>query len=245
MDRATQLALNAINRRFYASITREWIDSRKTPWPGFERIVSKLPDGPLRVLDLGCGDGRFGQYLSERRSELDYLGCDASQALLQHATQRQLGARYRFVETDFITTEPAQALPPGSFDLICVLGVLHHVPGRSERQALVRALAARLAPGGLLVLTLWRLDQDPRFSTRVVPFADYNRSAAEPLALDQLEPGDTLLRWGNPGGPPRYCHFPDALESAQLVAAPTLQLVERFHADGRGGKLNEYALLRA
>jgi hypothetical protein len=135
------------------------------------------------------------------------------------------------------------AIPGGTFDLVCVLGVLHHVPGRTARQQLLGELASRLSPRGLLAVTIWRLTDDPRFTTRVVRFADYNRAAAEPIALDQLEPGDTLLRWGNGGAPARYCHFPDAHESEQLLGASGLRIVERFHADGRGGRLNEYALL--
>jgi hypothetical protein len=124
-----------------------------------------------------------------------------------------------------------------------VLGVLHHVPGRTARELLLRELASRLSPSGVLALTIWRLPDDPRFESRVVRFTDYNRTAAAPIALDQLEPGDTLLRWGSATAPVRYCHFPDARESDALLAASTLRIVERFHADGRGGRLNEYALL--
>jgi len=248
MNRATQLALNAINQRFYAAIAAEWIETRKYAWPGFERIVARLPaaatrEAPLRVLDLGCGDGRFAQYLAEHTEHLRYLGCDASSALLAHANTRGLGPRFEFCHTDFVSTPASTAIPGGEFDLVCVLGVLHHVPGRTARQLLLRELGARLSAHGLLAVTIWRLTDDPRFATRVVPFADYNRAAAEPIALDQLEPGDTLLRWGSAGAPARYCHFPDRHESEQVLGASGLRIVERFHADGRGGRLNEYALL--
>jgi hypothetical protein len=127
--------------------------------------------------------------------------------------------------------------------LICLLGVLHHVPGRATRQALVSALAAKLAPRGVLALTFWRLPEDPRFASRVVDLVRYNARAERPIASDQLEPGDTLLRWGDAGAPPRYCHFPDASEVLQLLAATGLRPLERYRADGRGEQLNEYALL--
>jgi SAM-dependent methyltransferase len=195
------------------------------------------------VLDLGCGDGRFAQYLADRSEPVDYLGCDASGALLAHARGRGLDARYQFSQADFVAVPLARVLPAETFDLICVLGVMHHIPGRCQRQQLLRGLAQYLAPNGILALTIWRLDQDPRFASRIVPFEQYNRAAAQPIALEQLEPGDTLLRWGNPGGPPRYCHFPNPSEVEALLAASGLRLVERFQADGRGNQLNEYSLL--
>jgi tRNA (uracil-5-)-methyltransferase TRM9 len=246
MDRATQLVLNSINQRFYAAIAHEWSDTRKHPWPGFERIALHMPQTPLlRVLDVGSGDGRFAHYLAERAAEqtLDYLGCDASPALLAHARARELGAQVRFQQLDFVTESLPAALGDERFELICVLGVMHHVPSHERRAQLIRELATQLAPNGLLALTFWRLIDDPRFASRVIPFAQYNLTAEEPIALDQLESGDTLLRWGNAGAPPRYCHFPDMDSCEQLLAASALRIVGRFHADGRGGRLNEYVLL--
>jgi SAM-dependent methyltransferase len=248
MDRQTQLALNEINRRFYRAIAREWSDKRAYPWPGFARILARLPaadgGGAPQVLDVGCGDGRFAAYLAANAAPpVEYLGVDFCDELLAHARARELGAAYQFEARDFVA---AEALPPsaaGQFALIALLGVLHHVPGRAAREGLVRALAARLAPRGVLALTFWRLPDDPRFPSRVVDLASYNARAEQPLAPDQLEPGDTLLRWGDAGAPPRYCHFPDASEVLQLLAATGLRPLERFRADGRGEQLNEYALL--
>ena len=57
---------------------------------------------------------------------------------------------------------PGAALPSGPFSLVALMGVLHHVPGRETRAALVAAAADRLAPGGLLALTLWRFAGRPR-----------------------------------------------------------------------------------
>lgn len=252
MDPETLLALNAINRRFYRAIAHEWSAKRAYPWPGFARILARLPaadgGGVLRVLDIGCGDGRFAAYLAQHSTApLAYLGVDFSDELLEHARARALGGAYRFEAHDFVAPAPGQErLPPsaaGPFNLICLLGVLHHVPGRATREALVRALAAQLAPRGVLALTFWRLPDDPRFASRVVDVERFNARAEQPIATDQLEPGDTLLRWGDAAGPPRYCHFPDADEVLQLLAATGLRPLERFRADGRGEQLNEYALL--
>ena len=249
MDRETVLALNAINRNFYAQVAAEWSDTRRSPWPGFARIAHCItaicqPESPLRVLDVGCGDGRFAAYLCEQlRNPLAYCGIDGSAALRQHARGRELGPQFRFEAVDFVDQPPSAAIPAEEFDLIAVLGVLHHVPSSQARRELVRTLGARLSAAGLLALTFWHLPDDPRFASRVVPWSAHNAQAATAIALEQLEPGDTLLRWGNGAAPPRYCHFPSAQEIDALLAESGLRCIDRFRADGRGDQLNEYVLL--
>jgi SAM-dependent methyltransferase len=246
MDRATQLALNRINQRFYARIADQWSHKRKHAWPGFERILAAVRGEPLQVLDVGCGDGRFAQFLSDRASgEVTYLGIDNSPALLDHAQRRALGPSFRFAQLDFVGSPITDQLGDARFQLIALFGVLHHVPGSLQRAALVRALAERLAPGGRLVFTVWRLDEDPRFAARNIVFTDYNRDADEPIDLEQLEPGDHLLRWDDQAAAARYCHFPDSAELTQLIAQTGLQECERFRADGHLHRMNEYVVMRA
>jgi SAM-dependent methyltransferase len=239
VDRATQLALNAINRQFYASLADEFSASRRHDWPGFHRVIARVDQrnsmqAPLRVLDVGAGDGRFAACLQNAWSgPIDYVGIDACHELLARARARELGSDFRFHEADLIESPLTAALPEGEFDLIALFGVLHHVPGREFRAALLRALADRVSTSGVLAITFWRLDEDPRFASRVVAS---NREWS-------LEPGDTLLRWGAADAPPRFCHFPDAAEIEALIAATNLHALDRFRADGRSDQLNEYALL--
>jgi tRNA (uracil-5-)-methyltransferase TRM9 len=251
MNRATQLALSRINERFYAHIAADWQHKRKHPWPGFARIWQlclAADSGTTHVLDVGCGDGRFAQFLADQQAsqhgplDLRYLGLDNSTALLAAATQRKLSAAFRFQHADLVTAPLAQQPQQA---LITVLGVLHHIPGRAQRSALLRTLGAQLQPGGHLVLTIWRLDEDPRFASRNVSFEDYNRTAVEPIALDQLEPGDTLLRWDAQQDTPRYCHFPSEAELADMLDASGLEARERYRADGHQSRMNEYVVLRA
>ena len=254
MDRATQLELNAINRRFYAAIASEWSDKRKHPWPGWQRVLHVLQARlaahggerhSARVLDLGCGDGRLWEFLRERVPGLAYLGVDASRELLEHAHARAPSPDCAWLEADFVAQSLPQPVLEARYDLICLFGVLHHVPSQARRVQLLRELAARLDTDGVLALTLWRLDEDPRFASRRVRFEDYNRSAELPIALEQLEPGDTLLRWGTHNAPPRYCHFPDPTQTHNLIRDSGLCLLERFRADGHANRMNEYLLLTA
>lgn len=249
MKRETALALNALNQAFYEAIAPEWSESRRHPWPGFARVLSlsnarRPSQERLRVLDAGAGDGRFAVFLQAAREAtgpLEYVGIDASERLLARARSRGLDSNVRFERRDFLRDD--HPFPSLQFDLVVLFGVLHHVPSFERRCRLLAELAHRVAAGGLFAFTFWRLDRDPRFAKRVRSFADYNAQAAEPISEAELEPGDTLLSWGDQSAL-RYCHFPDARETEALIAATGLPAIARFDADGRGDALNEYVVFQ-
>ncbi len=254
MNETTVHALNAINLAFYRERAGEFSATREFPWPGWQRLARHIPapdaigDRALRVLDVGCGNGRFAGFLCEalaaRGARFYYCGLDASRPLLARARRRPLpGGVARFVELDFVE-DPGQ-LPSGPFDLVALLGVLHSVPGAERRRALVQAAAGRLAPGGVLALTCWRFAELERFRRRLVSWESYNREAAQPIDAAQLEPGDHLMPWGRSPRLVRYCHATGADELDALVGGLGLERLETYLADGRSGDLNRYAVFRA
>ncbi len=236
MDRTTILALNALNRRFYAARSAAFSATRTDPWPGWERLLPLLPDRtPVRTLDVGCGNARLARFLAGRlRVPLAYTGIDACPALLE-AARTDAGPGLDLMEADFVADSPEGVLPPGPFDLIALFGVLHHVPGRTRREALLRASALRLAPGGVLAVSLWQFGAHERFDAKTLPW-----STCPEIDPKRLEAGDALLAWGGTGGPPRFCHFVDEAEADALLA--DLGLVERAHFVD-DGELNVYRLL--
>jgi tRNA (uracil-5-)-methyltransferase TRM9 len=248
MDRRTVQALNRLNRAFYRKVGEEFSATRRAPWPGWERLLpylSALPD-PLAVLDVGCGNGRFGAFVAHRLGRpFRYVGVDADPALLRHAREALAPrvADLALLRRDVVAS-PLRLRPDGeTFSLVAAFGLLHHVPGAATRRRLVEALAERVRPGGLLALVAWRFGARARFRRRVVGWQSYNRTATERIDEAKLEPGDLLLRWGT-GSSLRYCHdlAPEAL--AALVRGLPLAAVEAYAADGEGGDLNRYLLLR-
>lgn len=253
MRERTVRQLNAINHAFYAAVASEFSRTREKPWPGFAKVLALLPHAEPdsgassrapRVLDVGCGDGRFAAYVHDAGVSLTgYVGLDASAALLATAHARAL-ADSTFLHADFVDDPLEHVLPHGPYDLITLFGVLHHVPSLEHRKLLLQALARRLAHGGVLALTFWRLDEDPRWPRRVASVAEYNAGCSDPIDPSDLEPGDTLLRWGTGAEPLRYCHFASEDEIASLIASTGLAPECRFRADGHNDRLNEYVVLR-
>ena len=255
MNPRTRERLEAINRNFYSIRADAFDASRDHPWPGWQRSVGGIASGEskaaLTVLDAGCGNGRFADYLlrqfAQEPERLEYLGVDQSAPLLAAARARipgDHGTRLRWVEADILKERIDSALPSGPFDLVVAFGLLHHVPGLERRKALLAALAQRTRIRGRLVFTAWRFASAERFESRITPWELHNADNPDPIDLQHLEPGDFLLSFGTGPGPPRYCHHCDDSEFDQLIAATGLELVDDFEADGRSGDLNRYAVLR-
>lgn len=256
MNETTVHTLNEINLAFYRRRAGEFSATREFPWPGWIRLMEHFKArSNARVLDVGCGNGRFAAYLAEQlatrqpagAAPLEYFGADASAPLLAFAARRTLPSlRAHFTELDFVRA-PTElpACPPGPFDLVVLLGVLHGVPGHAQRRALVREAARRVVPGGLLAMTCWRFAEIERFKRRLVSWDTYNAGATEPVERGELERGDHLLPWGRGSSAVRYCHATDEPELERLVCGLGLEPVDRYLADGRSGDLNRYAIYRA
>jgi SAM-dependent methyltransferase len=164
--------------------------------------------------------------------QISYHGTDNNPLLLEHARQSLAGLsgmKARLEERDIIENLP----DTGQYDLVVLFGVLHHVPGDHNRLMLMRALAQRVAPGGLLAFACWRFYEYERFRSRVVPWPpDFN-----------VEKHDYLLDWRQGARALRYCHYVDDEEHAALVQATGLTEIATYRADGETGDANRYSIL--
>lgn len=265
MIKSTRLALNAINREFYWSSANSFSDTRSKPWRGWRRVVELAPLAGLRgdsgdsgegfsLLDIGCGNGRFGAFVVEARTRQSLpgatriVGVDGSEALLALARERVSGPVHtdpRFIQHDIVADDPVLPVAAGDHhDLIALFGVMHHVPGREQRLALLSDAARRLAPGGMLALSTWQFGDRERFTKRIVPWD--GPAARYGIDLSDLEAGDVALRWGTAEAI-RYCHAVHRDESAvweACEACPELELIDVFEEDGETADMNRYLVFR-
>ena len=249
MNRATILALDSINRTFYAARAAEFSATREAPWPGWERALAPLSGlrstgAMLRILDAGCGSGRLARWLEDHldRRHL-YVGLDRSPPILALARRSSAAATRAWLLADLLQTDGQTPCRDAAFDAVVAFGLLHHLPSFALRRALIADLLRLLPAGGVMALAFWQFGADPRFTRRDVPW-----ELAAGVDPGELEPGDRLLRWGDSAtanaDAMRYCHYVDAGEADRLAAGMPVEPIATFRADGRGGALNLYRILR-
>lgn len=251
MNDLTRRQLRSISLAFYEAQAEAFDASRvDLPWPGWERLFALLPEETGSVLDVGCGNGRFAAALAEAGRHFEYIGTDASEGLLTAAAARlgseAGGGSSQWQVQDFLESpRPGDALPEGPYSLVTLMGVLHHVPSAEARLDLLRAVALRVAPGGLLALTSWQFARRERFERRRIPWSSIDPVLDESIDEADLEDGDWLLRFGdNPASAPRYCHQVSAEEFESWPSALELETVADFRADGAQGDLNRHWIAR-
>jgi SAM-dependent methyltransferase len=103
----------------------------------------------MRILDIGCGVGRWSRRLAERGAQV--TGIDLSPTMIaqaQHRTERAgLSGRCSFEVQDI-----AHLAAEGKFDLVLGVTVLQHILDTDALRSAVHRMASHLAPGGRMVL---------------------------------------------------------------------------------------------
>jgi SAM-dependent methyltransferase len=102
-----------------------------------------------RVLDVGCGIGRWSRLLAARGA--DVVGVDLSPTMVAQARERAAAAgvagRCRFAVTDLARLDLGER-----FDLVLGVTVLQHILDPDAFRAALSAMSEHLAPGGRMVL---------------------------------------------------------------------------------------------
>jgi SAM-dependent methyltransferase len=111
-----------------------------------------------RVLDCACGTGTLAVGLALRGHAVAATDASAAMVVRTERLAAEHGAR---LDTAVCSWEALAGRGwEGAFDVVfCVGNSLPHAPGRAGRRGALRAMAAVLAPGALLVLTSRRWEQ--------------------------------------------------------------------------------------
>jgi 2-polyprenyl-3-methyl-5-hydroxy-6-metoxy-1,4-benzoquinol methylase len=221
-----------LNQDFYARFAETFADSRSNPQPGFYRLLKYLPISCERVLDVGCGNGRFGQFLESEHLSFDYTGIDFTSELLVLAREQVQGD---FFQRDISRRGFLEGI--GKFDLIVCLATMQHVPRRSVRIGMLREMKLHLAKNGRIFLANWQFLDSRRQRRKICDWENANLSESD------VEPGDYLLTWQRKGSGFRYVCAINSEETAYLASAAGMREIIQFRSDGREGFLNLYTVL--
>ncbi|MFZ9388923.1 MAG: class I SAM-dependent methyltransferase [Chitinophagaceae bacterium] len=125
----------------------------------FDIVTPEMLNSRSKVIDIGCGSGRFIKYLKGRYNTI--TGVDPSDAIL--------------VADELLGSDPAIDLvkastdnlpfPDDHFDFGYSLGVLHHIP---DTEKALRDCVKKIKPGGYFLLYLYYNLENRSWITKLV-----------------------------------------------------------------------------
>ncbi len=134
-----------------------------------------------RVLDVGCGSGRIGEFVLEAGTS-HYVGVDFSEPMIELATSRlaRFGERVELLTDDFLT-----APIDGTFDVVLALGLFDYLPNPAQ---FFKRMYELCAPGGSMVgsFPAWSPVKGPIRKVRYewigdCPIFNYDRAGLEQM----------------------------------------------------------------
>jgi len=151
----------------YNLIAEEFSRTRERIWPEMRFLFDEYLIPREKILDIGCGNGRFLEIFKEKK--VDYFGVDSSERLIEIAKKR-------YPEKEFLPLakgmpeakgvhkfQVASALnlpfPDNYFDKVYSIAILHHIPSEEFRFQFLKEARRVLNQEGLLILTVWNLWQ--------------------------------------------------------------------------------------
>lgn len=221
-----------INKKFYSEFAEAFAQTRRSPQPGFAQLLDYLPQPCHRVADIGCGNGRFGTFLSLSLPDFSYTGVDFSAPFLEIAGAALGG---RFISREI--SQPGFLEGLGEYDLIVCLATLQHIPGKNNRLAVVQEMADHLSRNGRIFLSNWQFAYNDRQRRKILDWREVG------LHAEDVELNDYLLSWQGNGVGRRYVHQLDQAEISWLADGASLSVIAEYRSDGKEGDLNLYTIL--
>jgi ubiquinone/menaquinone biosynthesis C-methylase UbiE len=210
------------NRKNYSLIARGFSLTRTYPWKETRFLFKKYLKPGDRVLDLGCGNGRYYPFFMEQKA--DYIGTDNSGELIKEAKKK-------YPQAEFITAD-ALNLPfaENYFDAIFSVAVLHHIPSKELRLKFLQEARRALKPKGFLILTVWK------------PYRKKGRrlllkyTILKLIGKTKLDFGDVFEPWGKSKVPLYRRHF-SKREPVKLVRKAGFEIKEAGVIKNKKGDL--------
>ena len=146
----------------------------------------------LRLIDIGCGTGRFLDFVKQVWPRLPALGLDLSQAYIRHARRHlKRWSRINLI----VANAEAIPVPDNSCDAVTSIFMLHELPPEVRRTVIGEA-ARVLKPGGRLILmdSLQRGDE-PDYDGVLERFPQYYHEPYYQTYVSEDFP-EVARRWG-------------------------------------------------
>ena len=205
IDYAKQILLKTVED--YNSIADKYSRVREKDWKEMDFLFDKYLDPKDRVLDSGCGNGRF--YDSFIEKEVEYFGVDPSLNLIDIAKKNHPQGNFQVASGDSLP------FSGNYFDKVFSIAVLHHIPSLDFRSQFLKEAKRVLKDDGYLILTVWNLKEK----------VDKDFNLLSWFKRRKLDKGDVFLPWY--GSNNTYFHCFNLEELVQLVKDSGFEVLDK------------------
>lgn len=214
-------------RTDYNQIAKEFSSTRQTAWPEIRSLFNDFVKDGNKILDLGCGNGRYVDFLQEK--QIEYFGVDNSEGLIAIAKQRY--SQQNFQVADGLNLPFVEDF----FDKIYCIAVLHHIPSKEQRLKFLKEVKRVLKPNGILVLTVWKF----RWLKEISLLLRY--TILKLLGKNKMDFGDIIEPWGKQLG--RYYHIFSQNDLRKLCKEVGFEIMKIGIVSNQGGNRNNIYLV--
>ncbi len=207
----------------YDKIAEEFSTTREEVWEEAKFLFDDYVIPGDKILDLGCGNGRFFELLKDK--DINYIGIDFSEKLIEIARKKY--PKVKFQVADALNLP----FPNNYFDKIYSIAVLHHIPSKQLRSQFLKEARRVLKPNGFLILTAWK----PKSKKDWNLFLKYTTLKL----IGKLEHGDVFQPWGKKME--RYFHLFSEEELADSAKEARFKIIkEGIVTNEKGNRRNIY-----
>jgi len=212
----------------YNKIAQEFSATRWRIWEETEFLFNDYVMPGDKVLDLGCGNGRFFEFLRDK--DINYIGVDFSEKLIEFAKEKY--PKVKFQVADALNLP----FPNNYFDKIYSIAVLQHIPSEEFRRQFLKEARRILKPNGFLILTVWKPESKKNLNL-------FFKDTALKLT-GKFERGDTFRPWGNKDAE-RYFHYFSEKELVNLAEKTMFKIIKQgITTNERGNRKNIYLIVQ-
>jgi ubiquinone/menaquinone biosynthesis C-methylase UbiE len=213
-------------KKDYNLIAEDFSITRSSIWPETKSLFDRYLFSGEKILDLGCGNGRYFEYLKDKN--INYFGVDISENLIRIAKNKYPEANFQVADALNLP------FPDNFFDKAIGVAVFHHIPSKELRFQFLKEVKRVLKPGGILILTVWNFREAKEFFL-------YFKFVILKIFGSKLDFGDFLEPWGKKIL--RYYHYFSKKELDDLTKRVRLKVEEiGVVKNERGNRRNTYLI---
>ena len=143
-------------KNFYNHEAQKFSATRKKIWAEFNYILEEITSFKknLKILDLGCGDGRLFWYLQEKIQNFEYIWVDISNNLIEIAkTKYKNYPNAHFFVDDMLNFLKKQKQQ--EFDVVILVASFQHIPDVDTRLTILKHIYRILQYQWKLIMINW------------------------------------------------------------------------------------------